>query len=979
MIPKQIARLVLAFGVLLIPAAAWAQAGASGTIAGVVKDTSAGVLPGVTVEASSPALIEKVRTVVTDDQGQYKIVDLRPGLYTVTFSLTGFNTFKREGIELTTGFTATVSAELKVGSLEETITVSGESPVVDTQNVIQQRVISREVRDALPLPSNSGAYVTIIPGATTNAANQDVGGTKGENAQAFTVHGSKSNDFQQFRDGMFFGSMVAAGNLMSSVNTTTIQEVTVLTAGGITAESQTGGAQINLVPKDGGNTFNGAINGNFGHKNLQSDNLDAALRARGATTAPFLKELHEISVGIGGPIRQDKLWYFAAARYWKSGTYQPGNYYNATQNSLFYTPDFSKPAYEEQWYQQGSVRLTWQATQKQKIVGTYIHERNCNCSQGTSGGNIAPEAAGANFYYPDWRLQTTWTYPATNRLLFEAGHTVLVIHTNRLTRGGSKDDYSVLDSSTGFRYGGPGTNLSSASGSWGDLDVGQANQKFTMSYVTGSHAFKTGIQTLYGWRDKESVFSHDVTYTFNGRTPQSVTFWATPYVDKTRQFTTALFAQDQWTISQLTLNLGVRTDSLNGWIPAQHARAGTYVPARDYAPVKDALNWKDLNPRVGAAYDLFGNGKTAVKGFLGRYVQFEGAGNSLIDVNPVTLTALSATRTWSDANGDYIPQENELGPLSDALFGQQKDTTRYANDALRGFGTRVFSWQGSVSIQHELRPGIALNIGYFRTWYGNQRVTDNQDVTPADYGPYNITAPTNAALPGGGGKVITGLYDIIPAKFGQVHNLVTLASHYGKQTDVFNGVDVTIAARFGKGGVLNGGLSTGRTVTDRCFVVDSPQEMYLCHNSPPWSAATQVKLSAVIPLPWALQGSVVYQNIPPIPTTASYVPTNTQIAPSLGRNIAACGVRNPCTSNGTAFELIPLNTYFREPRNTQVDLRLGRTFRTGRTRIMPALDLFNLMNSNPVLTMTTRYGAAWQNVTGVLPPRMIKISAQVNF
>src|SRR5262245_1467185 len=134
----------------LFPSGAWAQSAASGSIAGGVKDTTGAVLPGVTVEAASPALIEKTRTVVTDDQGQYKIVDLRPGTYTVTFSLAGFNTVRREGLELPTGFTATANAELRVGAIEETVTVSGASPVVDTHSVRQQNVLAREVLDAVP-------------------------------------------------------------------------------------------------------------------------------------------------------------------------------------------------------------------------------------------------------------------------------------------------------------------------------------------------------------------------------------------------------------------------------------------------------------------------------------------------------------------------------------------------------------------------------------------------------------------------------------------------------------------------------------------------------------------------------------------------------------------------------------------------------------------------------------------------------------
>src|SRR3989442_4395329 len=246
---RSIARFVMVGGFLLPPAAARAQVNA--TIAGVVKDTSGAVMPGVTVDATSPALIEKVRTGVTDDQGQYKIVDLRPGTYVVTFSLPGFSTVKREGLELTTGFTATVNADLKVGTLEETVTVSGQAPVVDTQNVRQQTTIARDTLDAIPTTKRLGQYATIIPGATyANATFQDVGGNQGEGGQ-FGIHGQRTSDQGTNIEGM--NQNQQAGGVLS-FNSQTFQEVVVETSGA-SAEAGSGGVQVNIIPKDGGNAL----------------------------------------------------------------------------------------------------------------------------------------------------------------------------------------------------------------------------------------------------------------------------------------------------------------------------------------------------------------------------------------------------------------------------------------------------------------------------------------------------------------------------------------------------------------------------------------------------------------------------------------------------------------------------------------------------------------------------------------------------
>src|SRR2546423_6843752 len=216
-----------------LPSGAWAQV-VSGTVAGLVRDTSGAVIPGVTVEASSPALIEKVRSVVTDSQGLYRIVDLRPGTYTVTFTLPGFATFKRDGIELTTGFTAQVNADMKVGTLEETVTVSGEASVVDIQNVRQQTTIARETLDAIPTTKRIGQYASIIPGATyTNPTFQDVGGNQGEGGQ-FGVHGQRGADLSTNVDGMNQNQQALG---VFSFNSQSFQEVVVET-GGMSAETR---------------------------------------------------------------------------------------------------------------------------------------------------------------------------------------------------------------------------------------------------------------------------------------------------------------------------------------------------------------------------------------------------------------------------------------------------------------------------------------------------------------------------------------------------------------------------------------------------------------------------------------------------------------------------------------------------------------------------------------------------------------------
>src|SRR5712691_3485172 len=358
------ARLLLAGVVLLLPATAFGQAD-TGNIAGVVRDSSGAVLPGVTVEASSPALIEKVRSVITDSQGLYRIVELRPGMYTVTFTLPRFGTVKREGIALTTGFTVPVNADLKVGSLEETITVTGEAPVVDTQNVEQQQTLSREILDAIPTSRRPAQFITLIVGADggANASTlHDVGGV-GSDRAFFGVHGQRADDMTYNFGGM--DSRVFSGGGFQ-YNALTFEEVVVETAAG-SAEATTGGVQINIIPKDGGNRFSGTASYEYTGPKLTSDNVDDELRARGLNAAPSVRSYYDVGGGVGGPIKHDKLWFFSATRAEDRSIYQVGNYYNKRQGTLFYEADLSRRAYNRDFSTDGSLRFTWQAAAKHKF------------------------------------------------------------------------------------------------------------------------------------------------------------------------------------------------------------------------------------------------------------------------------------------------------------------------------------------------------------------------------------------------------------------------------------------------------------------------------------------------------------------------------------------------------------------------------------------------------------------------------------
>src|SRR5580765_5165239 len=645
----------------LAPASAWAQ-GQTGTIAGTVKDATGAVLPGVTVEVASPALIEKVRTGVSDGEGAYKIINLRPGTYSVTFTLTGFSTVKREGIELTSAFTASVNADMKVGAVAETITVTGESPIVDTQNVVQKQTSSREVMDALPTDRNFVSFAAMTPGVFVTGVSQNVGGSIPETGMNLVVHGSRAADSLIMVDGMPIINGSGQGGLQygNYLNNSLAQEITFQT-GGNSAEFERASVMSNFIPKEGSNVFRGSFDSRFSNQSLEWNNLDATQQAQGLKSANLVNKIWDLNPVGGGPLLKDRVWIFGGYRHW--GTYNnvAGSFKDASFTEKLYScnKDAAGNCTTEQnlfpvWHQSAAARLTTQVAPKHKVNAYYDWQftefGNCFVPSLLTAISACPEYKNI----PQYIIQASWSSPLSSKLLLEAGGTLTAQDFHGFRQQGVPETQFATSERT------PAAGMPSSWGSstaYGANRSNQFNYRASAAYVTGSHSAKVGFTLMHQWRFTTQEINNSISLTLQNGLPFSLTQFATPIqFHETVNYNMGLFAQDQWTIKRMTLNYGVRLDFLKATVDPQDIAAGPFTPARSYAGIENVPNWKDIDPRFGVAYDLFGNGKTAVKGSIGRYVIAD-AYTIARAVNPVTTTINQATRTWlSDPAGQLDPR-----------------------------------------------------------------------------------------------------------------------------------------------------------------------------------------------------------------------------------------------------------------------------------------------------------------------------------
>jgi hypothetical protein len=1036
-------RRLLFMSFLALSSVAWpvVASAQTSTIAGIVRDASGGVLPGVTVEVASPALIEKVRTVVTDSEGRYSVVSLRPGTYTVTFTLPGFGLVRREGVELTSDFTANVNAEMKVGTLEETITVTGESPIVDTQAITQRHVMTREVLDVLPTGRNIQAVGIMIPGTTIAfgggaALSRDVGGSGSLQQSPLQYRGSA--DTIQTIEGLRLNNLCAQGAYSGVYwNDASFEEISYIT-GADSAEMGQGGIRVNMVPRDGGNQFRGQFFANYAGEDFGSDNCGSAGVGQPCTRDSLagslfrnannrltnvsrIQKIWDVNPSFGGPIKRDRIWFYYTFRHWGVEKTVPDAYFDSDASQFRYVPDVNRPGIDDGHIVSNAVRVSFAAGSKDKFSVYHDNQRKYRDHWGISA-LVPPEATAVQVTPTSFVNVTKWTRTHTNRLLLEAGFGIYNQEYTELYQPevtGITDKVWDLEAIRNSRvYNVQDQSNSRHANAWPNpADHFSVLRSFmgAASYVTGSHSFRFGMQWTNGdWRLIEAWTGDVQPILYNAGVPVSVTLRLPMDARNGIKRDVGIFVQDRWTITnRITLSAGLRFDQFVG-----ESRESEILPNRFNAGVKygecsdgkadpragcagEVQNWKDISPRVGVAWDVFGNGRTAVKASVARYVAAQNVAVAR-QANPVEVLTRADTRTWRDLDGNGLPldangsiQLNELtASVATPTFGRNVSTVSYDPSVLNGWGKRGYNFEWTVAAQHALTDRVSVNGGYFRRSIGNETFTDDLRFDASSYDFFCVNAPSDPGLPGGGGYQVCGIPDLKPAVFAQgrpANNLIRFVDDFGGTTNYYEGFDVNLEGRFRNGAFLRGGIAAGSRTFNTCNLAEAGIEYAAFERYEDGTSACDryypfrpdLKISGNYPLPFGIQLAGTFQFSRGVQAggtggtsrLAGWPVTNPVVAPILGRNWTGVASRT--------VALIREGADYGEHNLNQLDLRLAKRFDLGRARLRLDFDIYNVFNSAWPFSINNTYSTAatsqWGRPTNVLQHRFVKIGGQFSF
>jgi outer membrane receptor protein involved in Fe transport len=932
---------------LLMASTASAQTTSSttATVTGTLTDEQGGVLPGATVTLAGAAMMG-VQTTTTDHVGLYRFIAVPPGEYKVSFELTGFSTVLRAGVRLTANFTATINAQMGVAALSENVLVNG-SPVVDTASTAIATTFDQETLANIPSARDYWAILSEAPGVKLTRI--DVGGSAAGTQTGYFVYGTTGQN-RPMVEGI--NSTEGTGAFGNYVDYGSFQEVSI-NSGAASAESPVPGVYTVLVSKSGGNRYNGSFFSGYSASAWQSYNIDASQVARGVTggggltprDVNRLDSFRDLNADIGGFLKQNTLWWYASAR--------------SLDSAARYTNFPVKP--HETHLGNFTTKLTYQLSQNNKIVGYYQPSTKVQKNRldrqllgGTAAIHLTDDASFRQDYSPVlWKAE--WNSTLSPALFFE------------VRTGQFGYEWPDTPNGTGVSYEDLNTSIVSGRARSRQLDIQRTQVLGSLSYFRnnwiGSHNFKAGWE----WFRETSTpmrFAgsyNDVLHVLRSGVPSEVLLFE-PAVSENGLYTLGLYLQDTWRLnSRTSLNLGVRFDHYRNFLPEQAHEAGQFTPERIvFAAVDDVNTWNLVAPRLGVSYALTGDGKTLLKANFGQYWWNPGAALSQ-DVNPNPET-WNRRYVWNDLNGDRVWQLGEQGRLNSSAGGVA--STKLAEDLkdaytleaagwfereiMNNFGVRTgFVWRGERQLAASFnanRPFDAFNVPLTVGDPGPDGVAGNTDDGPS-ITAFNLAA-ANLALP------IVNTYDNVP---GNADYYTWEATATKRMSNRWSGMfsfthtwsEAQSNSFFGTGFRQN-----ANPITPNDLINTEPDGKV---KSTDWA----LKLHGTYEGPLGLKLSPMLRH---------------QAGQNFGRTFTAA------LNYGTVrFAAEPLDAR-RQAHVNIVDIRAEKRIRLAPAfTLEPFVDVYNVLNANPVQNMIWASGSSFLRPTAIVPPRVARIGAKVNW
>jgi hypothetical protein len=952
-----------------------AVAAAQGAIAGLVRDRAGAPLAAAVVEASSDVLIEGTRTTATDDAGRYRIEGLRPGNFTVQVSAVGFTTMVIEDIGVAGAGMTRLPVVMRPGQVSEVVTVLFENLPIDVTASTRALVLDRDLLAALPQGGSVNSLLAFVPGVTTdfNEAVIDPGYTP------FTYRGGRPQEGRLLVDGTTVGSG-AFGNTSAFYFTDPLHaNQVVIAAPGVFGDVETGGLRINVIPNDGGNSHRAGIFGFGNSESMLGDNIGEDLRNLGIGNGIRLTDSWSLSAMASGPLRSRRLWYSLDGRVQHATREVPSLYFNQNAGDptrFTYAPDTTRPVYSDRTWENAALRLTWLASARNRLSASFDGQAICRWCSGAStelgfpSTNSTPEALGVGDVEPQRLMQAGWLSPWSDRLMLEARASRFAFRWGNSQR----DDVSTQLLTRVF----DGTRFLRSQDC-------EANHSTTTTWdaagtvFLGGHALTFAHAGTY-FIDERLFESNDttLTYRYQFSSANQLTQVLSPFATETRASQLSGYVQDRWTVGRLTLEGAIRFDQARSSSPRQQIGPMRTLPAAlvfDEASGVDV--YTDVTPRLGAAFDLLGDGRTVVRVTAAKYLDGISTTGIYAALNPANTIVRSTSRQWFDLDGDGVADCNLASPNGNGECGSNGSqfygrSFVVVDDALRGgSGVRPSDWNASVSVERQIGREAAVSVGYARRWF------DGFTVQHTQYNPlttqqlrFNMTVPS---YQGGYGGITVGPYYLFSSTTSGSFReaLVEPADRYGSQTQSLDTVDAALTGRLPFGLRVAAGISGTVERADSCEIREalplSASYDPFCDVSSGW--LTQVRGLATYRIPRLdVQLGAIYQNRPGPMISALqdylifFFGTIIQIP---------VNVVEPGTAYGD--------------RISSLDLRATKNIRFGRSEVAVGVDVYNVLNAATPLTYSSRatsYDTGHPyNVfpSSIQSPRLFRITGEFRF